>query len=73
MWSDSNKNRFFDQVKDAVQQGATAEDLVKELEGCYYQALDDMRKHAEYEFKQLLKNRTCGQVIVTQSCREVRT
>jgi hypothetical protein len=54
-WSDRDKNRFFDEVKNAVNGGATPEDMFKELEDCYYTALDDAKKSAEYSFRMLKK------------------
>lgn len=51
MWSDSAKDRFYDAVKDGVMQGATPEEMLRELEQGYYLALDDMKKAAQYSFR----------------------
>lgn len=55
MWSDRDKDRFFDAVKEAVVSGAQPEEMVRELESSYYLALDDLKKAAAYSFRQVLK------------------
>lgn len=55
MWSDYDKDRFYDQVKAAVISGATPEDLFEEIYTGYFLALDDMKRSGEYAFKQLKK------------------
>ena len=54
-WSEYDKERFFDAVKNAVAAGATPESLVKELEADYYIACDEMKSSAKYSFEQMRK------------------
>lgn len=55
MWTDRDKDRFYDAVKEAVLSGAQPDDMLKELEQGYYMALDDLKKAAQYSFSIALK------------------
>jgi len=55
MWTQTRKELFYEAVKDAVMDGATPEELIRELKLNYYLALEDTKKAAEYSFSRLLK------------------
>lgn len=54
-WSDYNKERFYDEIKSAIESGADASQLIQELKNGCYIALDEIKKQFEYQFKTLLK------------------
>lgn len=55
MWTDRDKERFYEALKQAVICGATPEDIIKEVKIGYFQALDDIKGAAIYSFGLLLK------------------
>jgi len=55
MWHDSDKDRFFNEVKMAVMSGATPQEMLQELRQDYGQALDEIKQAAEYTFSHSIK------------------